>query len=393
MLTREQQHEVLDFCRQLVRIPSVGPKEKEVVQCIASKMEELGYDEVVIDEVGNVIGKFTAKNRQGSILFDGHVDTVGVTEAARWSVDPFGGEVKDGKIYGRGVADMKASIAAAVCGAAFLVKEGLQPRKDIYICGSVSEELIEGVALDPVLERYQPDCVVIGEATDLKLNIGQRGRAEITVECKGTPAHSSQPSLGVNALKQMTKFLTRLEEIQLPADAELGLAIIEPTDIISRPYPGLSVIPDNCRVTFDRRLLVGESPEEVLEQVKYFVGCLQKENPGFEAEVYLSEAEFRTYTGYAIKAPKFAPAWKLEAGHPVVGRALHALKNAGLEPQPGYYAFCTNGSYAAGKRNIPTIGFGIGHENQAHQIDEWVYLEDLFQGTRGYMSLFSAFSF
>ncbi|MEW6623517.1 MAG: YgeY family selenium metabolism-linked hydrolase [Bacillota bacterium] len=387
MLANQQRLEVLEFCQQLIRIPSVGPNEKEIVQYIADKMVKLGYEEVVIDEVGNVIGKFSGVNKKSSLLFDGHVDTVGVTDPEQWAADPFGGVVKDGRIYGRGAADMKASIAAAVCGAAFLIKQGFKPQGDLYICCSISEELIEGAALNQVLKKYQPKYVIIGEATDLKLNIGQRGRAEILVECLGKQAHSSQPFLGINALKLMARLLTDIEDMELPRDAELGPAIIEPTDIISRPYPGLSVIPDSCKVTFDRRLLTGEKPEDVIKQVESVIQVLQKQDSCFNAQVSLAEAEFTTHNGYPLKAPKFAPAWKLDPNHPLVQVGLEALSAVGIKPEIGYYAFCTNGSYPAGKMGIPTIGFGIGHEDQAHQRDEWVKLDDLFRGTSGYMSI------
>jgi acetylornithine deacetylase/succinyl-diaminopimelate desuccinylase-like protein len=133
---------------------------------------------------------------------------------------------------------------------------------EIYVAGVVYEELYEGVSARKISEFVRPDYVIIGEASDLNLKIGQRGRAEIVLETVGKPAHSANPEKGVNAVKKMMKLLAALEDY-VPGEQEgLGKGILELTDIISTPYPGASVVPERCTATLDRRLLVGGDETE-----------------------------------------------------------------------------------------------------------------------------------
>lgn len=374
---------VVEFCRELVRIPSLSGEEGALAEAIRARMLALGYDRAWIDDWGNVIGQ-VGTGEGPRILFDGHLDTVGVTDPGTWRHDPFGGDLDQDRIYGRGSSDMKGSLAAMVYAAA-----GLVPARDpltgtVYVSGTVAEELVEGPALGRVIEAVRPDYVVIGESTSLGLYIGQRGRAEIVVETMGVPAHSSTPHLGVNAVKRMAELLPIINTIPMPSDPLLGSALLEVTDIISRPYPGISVVPDRCRATFDRRLMVGETPESVIEHLDRGLAG----SDGFT--ISIAEACFTTYTGAEVAVAKFAPAWKTPEDHPLVRGALRGLAAAGLSARLGAYGFCTNGSYSAGKYGIPTIGFGPANEGQAHTIDEFVDVAALLSATRGYQGIATA---
>ncbi len=157
---------------------------------------------------------------------------------------------------------MKGALGAMVHAAASVDRSKLSGR--IVISASTLEEVLEGVALKVVMDRYPPDFVVIGEATDLNLARGGRGRAEVHLETVGRPSHSSAPQLGRNAVLDMARVIQAIETLELDEDPLMGPAIIALTDIISDPYPGNSVIPSICRATYDRRLLPGESAEDVL---------------------------------------------------------------------------------------------------------------------------------
>ena len=377
---------VVGVLQKMVRIPSIGPEEGELAAYLSLIMDELGFNDVEIDSVGNVIGKISGKDPgRAPVFFDGHIDTMGPSSTP-WQFDPFGGEIHGGRIYGRGTSDMKGSIAAAICAGAFLIEDGFKPARDIYVCGSVSEELVEGAALEPVLNRIRPGVVIIGEATNLQLAVGQRGRAEIVVETLGVPTHTSRPDLGVNAIKLMHRFISEAEKCPLPEDEVLGRAVLEITDIKSFPYPGLSMVPDLCRATYDRRLVRSDTKDEVLAPLLDIAADLERRTPDFMARVFLSTADFVTYTGYGIKAEKYAPAW-VQEDEELINRCLGALRGAGINSGTNTYNFCTNGSTAAGKMGIPTVGFGIGDEAEAHRVDESISLEDLISGTKGYMAL------
>jgi acetylornithine deacetylase/succinyl-diaminopimelate desuccinylase-like protein len=258
---------------------------------------------------------------------------------------------------------------------------------DVVVSASVAEELVEGTAFGHVLERYPAKAVVIGESTDLRLARAQRGRAELLVETRGVPAHSSTPHLGVNAVSKMVEIIPLLCALPMPADELLGGAVLVITDIISQPYPGLSVIPERCRATFDRRTLPGELEEDVLGEVQAIIDALAQEDDTLQASVSIAVDRFTTYNGHDVVAPNFAPAWRMADDAPIVQAGISALTKTGLVPLLSHYAFCTNGSESAGRRGIPTIGFGPGDEAQAHRVDESIDIAHLNASTLVYEEL------
>ena len=238
-----------------------------------------------------------------------------------------------------------------------------------------------------ILDEITPDMVVIGEASQLTVKIGQRGRAEVVVETQGKSAHSSNPSAGINAVKKMTRLLLAIEEMSLNRDPYLGDAIIEVTDIKSSPFPGASVIPSLCRATLDRRTLPGETEETVLAPIQEIIDRLSAQDPDFTARVYLAQAEQMCYTGSPITAKRFFPAWRFEADTPFVRNTLAALEAAGISEGISYYSFCTDGSQSAGFRGIPTLGFGPSREDLAHVADEYIEIDQLEKARKGYAAI------
>ncbi|MEX2356361.1 MAG: M20/M25/M40 family metallo-hydrolase, partial [Thermaerobacterales bacterium] len=185
----------------------------------------------------------------------------------------------------------------------------------------------------------------------------------------------------------MAVLINALVDLPMPEDAYLGRALIEVTDIQSTPYPGISVVPDRCRATFDRRLLMGETAESVLSEIQALVDRLQQQDGNFRVRVEVARADVTTYTGHRLQAAKFAPAWMTDRNHPLVRKAAAGLAGAGISPRFGTYQFCTNGSYAAVVEGITTIGFGPGQEEQAHTIDEFVTVDQLLQAAAGYAAM------
>jgi len=375
---------VVELTRRLVAAESHDGTTEEAACAVAlAAMQALGYADVRRDALGNITGRLHGNgSTSGCVVFDGHIDTVGVGDASTWSSDPFIATERDGFLYGRGVADMKGAVAAMIVGIARLKDDPIGC--DVVVSVSLAEELVEGYALGHVLDSFEPKAVVIGEATNLQLARAQRGRAEIVVETHGIPAHSSSPQLGRNAIKPMATLVNLLSSLPTPTDPLLGPAILEVTDIISHPYPGLSVIPERCRATFDRRMLVGETEDDVLHEVQSILAAYMQDDPAVSATASIGLDEFQTYTGYTVRAANCAPAWRMPDDAPIVQRGMAALEHAGLIPRLSHYAFCTNGSESAGRRAIPTIGFGPGAEDQAHRIDECVEIIHLHAAATGY---------
>ncbi len=371
---------LIEFTQRLVRQQSLSGEEKVVTQIVVNEMKALGFDKVWVDKYGSAVGMIRGAREGKTLLFDAHTDTVGIAPGSTWTRAPFGAEVTDTHMYGRGVMDMKGSLAAMVHAAASVDKSKLAGT--VVISASVMEEIYEGGALKAVMDEVKPDYVVIGEATKLNLARGGRGRAEIHLETIGKPSHSSSPQLGVNAVHLMTKVIAEIEKLTLPEHPLMGPAIFALTDIISEPYPGYSVIPAICKATYDRRLLPGETPEDVLNQITSLPAL---EDVNFTAKI--AQSDHIAYTGETLTANKFFPAWEMDEENEFVQMALKGLRASGLEPQISAYRFCTNAAYSIGTAGVPTIGFGPGAEGDAHVVDEQLSLDELAKTARGYKGI------
>lgn len=389
MLSEVRKKSLLEFCREMIRTPSLSGQEKAVAALLAETMNKLEFDSVDVDRYGNVVGKIVLGKGGQRLLLEGHMDHVDIGDPTRWRFAPYGAEVTGGKLYGRGTSDMKGNLCAMLMGAVFAAEDNAGALNgEILVAGSVHEECFEGVASEEIGKNWKPDMVVIGEASNLTLKRGQRGRAEVIVETKGKPAHSSNPSVGINAVKKMARFITDLEESFAPvAHPILGEGIIEVTDILSSPYPGASVVPELCRVTFDRRLLPGENESSVLAALLALFELIKAEDTDFNATAAIAVATEKCYTGETISAKRFAPGWILEEENPFIHKVRSGLASVGQNVLLSHYSFCTNGSYYAGKASIPTVGYGGSLETLAHTTDEYIELEQLYKACEGYYGI------
>ena len=388
MLNEARRQELIGICQDLIKNPSYSGQEEDVVKAIEKNFEKLGFDSWFRDEYGNIIGCIKGNKPGKKILFDGHIDTVPVPDESKWSVPPFEGLIKDGKIYGRGTSDMKGQVSAMMAAVSYFAKDTNKDFEgELYVAGVVHEEIFEGVAARKISEAVKPDYVVIGESSELNLKIGQRGRGEIVVETFGKPAHSANPHKGINAVYKMSKIIDRIQELVPPTHPVLGEGILVLTDIKSSPYPGASVVPDYCKATFDRRLLVGETKESVIAPIQDLLDEMMKEDPELQAKVSYAIGKEMCYTGNVIEGERFFPGWLYDENDEFVQAAYKGLKNAGIDPEITQYSFCTNGSHYAGEAGIKTIGFGPSRENLAHTIDEYIEIDQLAIGAKGYYEI------
>ena len=257
----------------------------------------------------------------------------------------------------------------------------------VYVSCTVHEECFEGVSSRNITKLCHPDCVIVGEATSTTLKIGQRGRAEVVLETKGKSCHSSNPDEGVNAVYLMTELIQEIRKLSAPEHPVLGKGILELTDIVSSPYPGSSVVPEYCRATFDRRLLVGETERDVLQPLEALIARVQARVPALQARVYLATGTAPCWTGDTIEAPRFFPAWLLPEDHWLVQSVSQGLREAGIEAPISHYDFCTNGSHFCGEAQIPTVGFGPSLETLGHVIDEYIEVAQLIKSYHGFIGI------
>lgn len=375
-----ESHRLITFAQELVRLPSLSGEEGAVAARARAEMESLGFDRVSMDANGSVIGVIEGAHAGKTVLLDAHIDTVGISPGTPWVHDPFGAAIENGAIYGRGAADMKGALAAMIHAAASLDRAALAGR--VVVSASTLEEVLEGVALRTVMDATHPDFVVIGESTDLNLSRGGRGRAEVHLTTIGRPSHSSAPHLGRNAVLDMMRVIAAVEQIELGADPVMGPAILALTDIVSDPYPGHSVIPSVCKVTYDRRLLPDETAADVLAAITGAPGLAD-----IQLRAEIAVGAYTAFTGATLRSEKFFPAWLLSEDDPFVARSLAALNAAGIAAKPSAYRFCTNAAYSAGIANVPTVGFGPATEADAHVIDERLKIDDLLAAAKGYRAI------
>lgn len=371
---------------KLINTRSYTGEEQDIVKTIKGIMEELCYDEIIIDEAGNIIGGIHGKQEGPVILFDGHIDTVEATNVMEWkNNNPFLSYEEDGKVFGRGSSDMKGAFAAMLLALSTIDRNQLKGR--VYLSGTVNEEVAEGYTIRTVTNRIKPDLVIIGEATQLKINIGQRGRGEISLTTYGKSAHSSNPDIGINAVLKMNKGISAISEKYTPKEDVLGKAILVLTDIISSPYPGESVIPRICKATFDRRVILDETKESVIEDLRNILDSIKLEDDEFEYSIDYAKNDFTTYKGYKIKGDKFYAPWKIDDDSGILDRIKKSFEVKGIDYKIGYYSFCTNGSSTCGLDCIETIGYGPGREVEAHITNEFIEVEQLEKAVTGYQAL------
>ena len=391
---------LVGFAQDLVRRPSLSCQEGEVAKRVEEEMRTLGYDQVTQDPYGSIIGVIEGAEAGPTLLFDAHTDTVDVTGGIPWAKDPFSGDIVGGCLQGRGSADMKGALAAMVHAAGAIDRTELKGR--IVVVASTMEEVLEGAALMEVMKLFPPDFVVIGEATELNLARGGRGRAEIHLETRGIPTHSSVPHLGRNAVLDMMEIIRGVEAIELDRDPLMGPAILALTEISSVPFPSNSVIPSICRAIYDRRLLPGETKEDVLGPVTDLAlagaslsggetGADDSVGPGaLDLSATVAIGEYTAFTGNLLTQEKFFPAWIYPEDDWFVTTALDGLGKAGLNPESRAYQFCTNAAHSAGIAGVPTVGFGPAREWDAHVVDERVPLSELEGAARGYQGIIRA---
>jgi putative selenium metabolism hydrolase len=381
-LNETQRQQVIALCQELIRAESMAGHEREAAQVAERWMRDLGYDDVWVDQYGSVVGRRHGDRPGPNLHFDGHLDTVPATGLDQWTRPPFSGDRAEGRIWGRGASDMKGPDAAMICAGAFLPRDAFAGT--ITVSASVGEEEFEGAALLSILQEHPADAVVIGEHSELGIGIGQKGRAGISVRAAGRLAHSSRPEEGVNAVYRIMEAITRIRSLPAPQDALLGPGINELVEIVSAPFPGTSMVPDGCRVRFDRRLVRGETPESVVAPLRAVLADLE----GVEID-YL-QVTLPCYTGATLSGADFHAAWETPKDAPLVQAAEAALRQLDLPVAYFTARFCSNGSVSAATLGIPTIIMGPSSPALAHIVDEYIEVEELVRGAEVYMALAQA---
>ncbi len=402
--------EIVSCIQGLIEMQTVSGQEEKLVKHLIRTASRLGFTGACSDRMGNLVTEIAVGSGEGpKIVLTGHLDTVSANPA-EW--DPqtraFTGSIMNGRLYGRGASDMKASFGVMLHAAASLA--GLQGpfSGKIYVVGTVVEELFEGVCFLEALKQIRPDYVIVGEATEGRINIGQRGRAEIVFTAFGEPQHASTGRKVINAIEQVAYIIDAFHVwYRSEGDEVLGKRNIVPTDI-KIPVGGgggidgrggNSTVPNRVELTYDIRTLAGDTEESIIllvrENIDRVVQNGRKRYPQFRVpSIQYSSERAVTWTGEPIVEKKFAPAWKTARKGNLALRAMAGFeKGTGKKPRLGSYGFCTDGSGVVRYRElfpdraIEVIGYGPGSEKDAHTVNESIGLDELKEAYAGFQGI------
>jgi len=378
----EQREDIITFLKELCAIPSMDSQIRAVGERAEAEMRKLGFDEVWFDQMGNVVGKIG--DGPIKLLYDSHIDTVGIGDPAEWKWDPFQGKVEDGIFFARGACDEKGSTPGMIYGLALAKELGLLEGVTGYYFGNM-EEWCDGIAPHALVEAegLRPDFVVIGEPTKMQVYRGHKGRVEMQVVAKGKSAHAASNFLGDNAIYKLMPVIDAISksEPDLGDDPFLGHGRITVTDMHVKT-PSINAVPDEALIYIDRRITFGEEPQAVLEHVKRMIG----DRSDVEASILFYDDP--SYTGFVFPVDKIFPAWALPENDSYVQAGVQAGNLLWGSPIPtGKWDFSTNGIYWMGKAGIPSIGFGPGDEIHAHTVIDQVPLDDVVRATEWYALL------
>ncbi|KXK24165.1 MAG: putative hydrolase [Chloroflexi bacterium OLB15] len=378
----EQRGAIIQFLKDLCAIPSYDSKIRQVGERAEAEMLALGFDEVWFDQMGNVVGRIGDGPKK--LLYDSHIDTVGIGDPEEWAWDPFLGKVEDGVFFARGACDEKGSTPGMIYGLALARDLGLLEGWTAYYFGNM-EEWCDGIAPHALVEAegLRPDFVVIGEPTKMQVYRGHKGRVEMQVVAKGKSAHAASNFLGDNAIYKLLPVIDAISKLEpeLGDHEFLGHGRITVTDMHVKT-PSINAVPDEALIYIDRRVTFGETPEGELERIQRVIGDRQD----IEASILFYDDP--SYTGFVFPVDKIYPAWALPEDDAYVQAGVQTGTALWGAPLPtGKWDFSTNGTYWMGKAGIPSIGFGPGDEIHAHTVIDQVPLEDVVRATEWYALL------
>ncbi|MBA3691060.1 MAG: M20 family metallopeptidase [Actinobacteria bacterium] len=350
----------------------VGKMAEELLRAIPGvEVERIEPAPRIVSLIARIKGKGPGRR----LIFNGHLDTVGVEGM---TMLPFGGRLEGGRVFGRGACDMKGPIAAALAAGSAIHRAGVQLGGSLHYHLAADEEVggVHGTKVMWERGMIDQDACIVGEPTELQLGLAERGGAWFTVVTSGTAAHGSQPDRGVNAITSMARFVLRANEVlpdrrhPLVGPPTVNVALIE-----GGHAP--NAVPDRCVADVDRRVIPGETFEEIEAGFTDLMARLRAEHP----EVRI-EASCREWT-----LPAEAPA---DSAIAKLCRAA-VQQDRGARPADVGFTGITDARFYINDASIPTVILGPGSLAQAHTAGEFVEVDDLVAAARIYAGVFVRF--
>ncbi len=373
----------VSFLQRLIQTPSLPGKESQIAQVVAQEMTKLAYDNVYVDDAGNVIGHIKGTGKAPAMMLNTHLDHVDVGDHAAWPFPPFAGTLQDEQIWGRGAVDIKGPLASQLYAAARLLKDNNRPPGDVYVTVVVYEEQ-GGLGARHMATHLCPELVVIGEPSGNALRRGHRGRQEILLHVKGKSAHASVPDLGINPLATVARFILGMEAMDMAQDKDLGKSSVAKT-IIKTDQISTNVIAAEAWHTLDWRNVPEESEADTNAKLQEVLDTSLQ--PGTTASIAMPRTTKTCYTGFQMEIPANAPAFITRADDPVLLAAIAVLQRRMQRPMPaGIWNFATDAGHFV-NHGATCIGIGPGDDRLAHTIDERIPVSQLEEALDIYEAL------
>lgn len=359
--------EAFKFAQELVQTPSPSGQEAKVADLVARRMRALGYDMVLEDDSGNVMGLLHGAKEGPKVLLNSHLDTV--KAGAGWNEDPFSGRILKGWLHGLGAGDCKGGLAAQVYAGALLKRSLLPLTGNLLVAATVGEENSRSAGVRGLLAKtldelaMKPDYAILGEPTNLGLYYGHDGWFEAEIVLEG-----SNPFMVDDAASAVYR--------------EFGGGQQEPLEevLVAEPRPETVKELRRSRIGVARRLHAAEEIGAVLQQIRHNAALVTQTMGAVAVEVQVRQEQQKLYNGRSVVVQHITHAWDTNPFDPLMERARHALQAAGCEVRPGKWRLGRIGMGTAGgvlrnELQIPTIGYGPGNEELAHAPNEAVEVE------------------
>ena len=373
---------VVAFAQELVKTPSPSFEEAKVAGMVEAKMREVGYDTVVRDEAGNVVGVLFGREAEPTVLLNCHMDTVKPKDEAKWQGTPYSGRIADGRLHGLGAADCKGGLAAQVFVGALLKRSLLPLKGNLVVAATVGQERGHSVGVRALLQKTLPELklkptyAILGEPTGLGLYYGHDGWVEVEIRVEGAnPFHVDDAARAI-----LNDFDSTYRETRQT----------EPCEAVAMGQPQFEDVKGMRAATIRmaRRLRMSEDVGDVVSQIKHNASLVAQPNGAFAVEVAVRQQNQKLYTGRTMLVHHVTHAWATDPFHPLVERSRQALAAAGLEARPGRWQLDRLGMGTAGSTllkdfQVPTIGYGPGTEPAAHACNEFVEVEKVVEAVYG----------
>jgi succinyl-diaminopimelate desuccinylase len=369
--------ETIAFLRDLVRVPSINPP-GNVSAAAAICERPLRAAGFAVRTLPHAPGKPNLVAELGAtvgptLCFNAHLDVVPVGDERAWSHPPFAADVADGRVYGRGAGDDKASVTAQVMGAVALARSGL-PLKGRLAVTEVADEETDGEGAQHVIAAsgLRPAGVIVGEQTLNRVAIGEKGTAGVQVVVTGRTAHGALPWEGANAIAAMARVIVALNEELEPRLRQRTHPRFMPSSASVNLIDGgvkANVVPDRCTIYIDRRLVPGEDPAQTTDEIRDIAERAIAGMPGIAVQI--------------VPGSELRPAAMSDPNGALAQAMLAANRFLGLSPELTGFSMATDGRHFAAA-GYPVIIYGPGDPRLAHVPDEWVGIDEVLDATRAY---------